>query len=78
MNLESVIRPTTADREVFVSIEELRYVCDRWRLDYNHHRPHQSLNYMTPAMFAASLATKESGALPRTPGIYRMMDQSIM
>ena len=61
------MRDECLDREVFVSIEELRYVCDRWRLDYNHHRPHQSLNYMTPAMFAASLATKESGALPPYP-----------
>lgn len=61
------MRDECLDREVFVSIEELRYVCDRWRLDYNHHRPHQSLNYMTPAMFAASLATNESGALPPYP-----------
>ncbi|MCK4624248.1 MAG: integrase core domain-containing protein [Phycisphaerae bacterium] len=26
----------------------------RSRLDYNHHRPHSSLDYMTPAVFAAT------------------------
>jgi putative transposase len=55
------------DRELFVSMEELRYYSERWRLDYNHHRPHQSLGYMTPAMFAATVAPKESGALPPYP-----------
>ena len=60
-------RDEKLDRELFVSIEELRYVCDKWRLDYNNHRPHQSLDYMTPAMFAATVASKESGALPPNP-----------
>jgi putative transposase len=27
---------------------------DRWRLDYNHHRPHSRLDWMTPAAYAAS------------------------
>lgn len=58
-------RDEKLDRELFVSIEELRYVCDKWRLDYNNHRPHQSLDYMTPAMFAATVASK--GALPPGP-----------
>ncbi|MCP4785501.1 MAG: transposase [Fuerstiella sp.] len=26
---------------------------DRWRLDYNHHRPHSALDYDTPVAFAA-------------------------
>ena len=25
---------------------------DDWRLEYNHHRPHQSFNYQTPAAYA--------------------------
>ena len=28
-------------------------VVDRWRLDYNHYRPHSMLGWMTPASFAA-------------------------
>ena len=26
---------------------------DRWRLDYNHHRIHGSLDYQNPAAYAA-------------------------
>ena len=33
-------------------IDELRYVAERWRMDYNHYRPHSSLGYMTPAEYA--------------------------
>ena len=30
-------------------IDELRYVVDCWRMDYNHYRPHSSLRFMAPA-----------------------------
>ena len=40
--------------ELFLSLAEARYVVDRWRMDYNHHRPHSRLNWMTPAAYAAS------------------------
>jgi hypothetical protein len=35
----------------------VRYSClgdvvDRWRMDYNHYRPHSTLAYMAPAAFA--------------------------
>ncbi len=39
--------------ELFLSIDELRYIVDRWRMDYNHYRPHSSLDYMAPVAFAA-------------------------
>jgi hypothetical protein len=38
-----VIRNEFLDRELFLHIEELRYVVDRWRKDYNHYRPHASI-----------------------------------
>jgi putative transposase len=43
-----------------------------WQDDYNHHRPHSSLNYQTPTEFAArcgSSATKraEPTAGPASP-----------
>ena len=53
-SFNSHLRDECLDREIFVGIEELRYVVDRWRLDYNHYRPHSSLGYMTPAAYAAS------------------------
>ncbi|TFH47005.1 MAG: transposase [Lysobacterales bacterium] len=42
------------NRELFLSLAEARWVVDRWRLDYNHRRPHSSLDYQTPAAFAAN------------------------
>jgi len=39
------------DRELFLHIDELRYVADRWRM--NHYRPHSILDYAAPAAFAA-------------------------
>ena len=32
----------------FRSLREVRDVVEAWRLDYNHVRPHSSLNYRTP------------------------------
>lgn len=59
-------REECLDREIAVSMDELRYICERWQADYNHHRPHQSLGYLTPAQFAAT-ARRTSGALPPDP-----------
>lgn len=59
------MRDECLDREIFVGMEELRYICEKYRLDYNHHRPHQSLGYLTPAQYAA--VTGIPGALPPIP-----------
>jgi transposase InsO family protein len=47
------LRDECLNGELFLNLAETRYVVDRWRLDYNHHRPHSMLNWMTPAAFAA-------------------------
>ncbi len=47
------LRDELLNRELFLSLAEARWVVDRWRLDYNHRRPHSSLEYRTPAAFAA-------------------------
>ena len=47
------LRDELLNRELFLSLEEARWVIDRWRLDYNHHRPHRALEYQTPAAYAA-------------------------
>jgi transposase InsO family protein len=47
------LRDELLNRELFLSLEEARWVIDRWRLDYNHHRPHSALDYQTPAAYAA-------------------------
>lgn len=52
-SFNSRFRDELLDRELFVGLEDARWVVDRWRLDYNHQRPHSSLGYQTPAAFAA-------------------------
>jgi len=48
------LRDEVLDREVFYSVKEAKVIVESWRLEYNNHRPHSSLDYMTPAAFAAS------------------------
>ena len=52
-SFNSKLRDELLNRELFLHIDELRYVANRWRMDYNHYRPHSSLDYMAPAAFAA-------------------------
>ncbi len=42
------------NKGLFLSINELRYVVDRWWRDYNHYRPHSSLGYMAPVALCQS------------------------
>ena len=49
-------RDELLNRELFLSVTEAQWVIDRWRNSYNHHRPHSSLDYLTPAAFAAGCA----------------------
>lgn len=44
------------DREQFQTLKEAKVLVEDYRVDYNGHRPHSSLDYMTPAAFAASCA----------------------
>ena len=46
------LRDELLNREIFLSLDEVRWVMDRWRLDYNHHRIHTALGYQTPAAYA--------------------------
>lgn len=51
-SFNSRLRDELLNGEIFLHIDELKYVVERWRMDYNHYRPHSSLSYMTPAEFA--------------------------
>ena len=57
------LRDELLNRELFLQIDELRYVVERWWMDYNHYRPHSSLDYMSPAAFAASCVGPDSATL---------------
>ena len=62
------------NRELFLHIDELRYVADRWRMDYNHYRPHSSLDYMAPTAFAAQCLEQGSATLRLPQGKENMCD----
>jgi putative transposase len=54
------LRDEVLNREVFYSVKEAKVVVEDWRLEYNNHRPHSGLDYMTPAAFAASCIASAS------------------
>ena len=66
-SFNSRFRDELLNRELFVGLEDARWVVDRWRLDYNHHRPHSSLAYQTPAEFSARWLTSAPKSLSATP-----------
>jgi putative transposase len=63
-SFHSRFRDELLNRELFYSVKEARVLAENWRMDYNHHRPHSSLVYMTPAAFAATCIPSVS-ASPR-------------
>jgi len=60
------LRDELLERELFLGLDEARYVLDEWRSDYNHRRSHSGIDWMTPAVYAATL-TDRDGALPSSP-----------
>ena len=47
------LRDECLNREIFSSLLEARLVLEQWRVEYNQHRPHSALGYLTPTEFAA-------------------------
>ena len=65
-SFNGTLRDELLNREIFLSFEEACWVIDRWRLDYNHHRIHSSLDYQTHAAYAAGCVLPAS-ATPQPP-----------
>ncbi len=61
------LRDELLDGEFCLPIDKVRYVVDRWRMDYNHYQPHSSLGCVSPVAFAASCGSGGSASphLPR-------------
>lgn len=72
------LRDELLDREVFNSVKEAKVLVEVWRMEYNNHRPHSGLDYMTPAAFSARCIPSVS-ATPR-PQEYKIenMDNSLL
>jgi transposase InsO family protein len=64
-SFHSRLRDEFLAREVFESLAAARRLTAAWREDYNHHRPHSSLGYQTPAAFAVVCAA----SAPATPAL---------
>jgi putative transposase len=46
------LRRELLEMESFDTLFEAKVLIEDWRLEYNHYRPHMSLEYLTPAEFA--------------------------
>jgi transposase InsO family protein len=57
------LRDELLDRELFADLRHAKALAAQWQNDYNHRRPHSSLDYKTPAAFAAALG----GSAPKPP-----------
>jgi putative transposase len=72
------LRDDVLNREVFYSVKEAKVIVENWRLEYNNHRPHSGLDYMTPAAFAASCNPPVSAALCLPDCRIQNMDNSLI
>ncbi len=59
------IRGELLNRELFPSLAEARYLIENYRQEYNLHRPHGSLEMLTPNEFATHWS--DGGMVLRTP-----------
>jgi len=62
-SFNSRLRDELLNGELFLGLEEARYLIERWRTGYNTERQHSSLGYQTPAEFAAGCAPSDSATL---------------
>jgi transposase InsO family protein len=60
-SFHSRLRDELLNAEVFADVREARALAAAWKNEYNHRRPHSSLGYLPPAMFAARLAATLAG-----------------
>lgn len=54
-SFNATFRDELLDRELFSTLKEADVLSQQYRRRYNEHRPHSSLDYRTPAAYAAEL-----------------------
>ena len=55
------VRDELLNAEAFETLLEAKVLAEDFRIDYNTYRPHSTLNYRTPASFAAEWARQPAG-----------------
>jgi len=68
------LRNEFLDMEIFHSVKEAKVLVENWRLEYNNHRPHSSLDDKTPAEFAAACIASASA----TPSPQQYIEQNVV
>ena len=58
-SFNSRFRDEFLNREVLTSLTEAKVLAQEYRREYNERRPHSSLGYQTPSVFAAACAAKK-------------------
>jgi len=71
-------RDEILNREIFHSVKEAKAIVEDWRLEYNNHRPHSGLGYMTPAAFAAECIASVRAAPSPQQYIEQNVDNSLI
>lgn len=64
-SFNSRFRDELLDRELFTSVLEAKVLVSDYKQEYNQQRPHSSLNYQTPAAFAATVRQSEKAAMAK-------------
>ena len=59
------LRDELLNEILFSSLTHARSALSNWRSDYNHHRPHSGLGWLTPAEFAQTINPRRD-AVPRS------------
>lgn len=58
------LRDELLNAEIFADLLEAKSLASHWRHEYNHRRPHSSLGYAPPSVYASRLAAAPLGASP--------------
>ena len=66
-SFHSRLRDEFLASEEFENVAAARKLTTAWQEDYNHHRPHSSLGYLTPSEFAARWAASAPELASATP-----------
>jgi putative transposase len=64
-SFNSRFRDELLDRELFTSVLEAKVLVREYKQEYNQQRPHSSLNYQTPAAFAATARQSAKAAMAK-------------